>query len=107
MALDRARATHYLKNFEFARLFTQLLGWEHFGGTLAVKAGGGDAWTLQGVSEKRGAVVMVADGIPDYVTRLKIEKQVAKTHFEHVLIFADSKAGRQVWQWVRRESGRP
>ena len=49
----------------------------------------------------------ISDSIPDYATRAKLDKLIAKDHFEHLIIFADQAHGRQVWQWVRRESGKP
>jgi hypothetical protein len=106
MALDRNRAKQHLKNFEFRSLFVQELGWDKYSAPFTV-AVGGETPTLKGFAEKRGVVAFAADDIPDYATRLKIEKQVAKSHFEHIIVFADKERGRQVWQWVRREPGRP
>ena len=39
--------------------------------------------------------------------RRKIERQVAKLAFEHLIIFIDADKTIQVWQWVKREAGKP
>jgi hypothetical protein len=106
MPLDRNRAKQYLKNFDFRTLFLEELGWDKYSAAFPVTLAG-ESYALRGIAEKRGVVVFVSDQMPDYATRLKIEKQVAKSHFEHIIVFADKDCGRQVWQWVRRESGRP
>ncbi len=46
-------------------------------------------------------------GLPDYSTRRKIERQVAKSVFEHLLIYIDGAKTTQIWQWVKREPGKP
>ena len=45
--------------------------------------------------------------MPPYPIRRKIEAQVAKRNFEHLIVFVDSARTIQKWQWVKRESGRP
>jgi hypothetical protein len=67
---------------------------------------------LEGVAEKRGMVVFCCpapDGtaVPDYNTRRRIEREVAKAHHENLLIFTDGQRTTQVWQWVKREAGKP
>jgi hypothetical protein len=106
VAIDRERARQYLKSFDFRHLFLDQLGWDKHAGSLE-KVVDGQAFRFQAVSEKRGVVALVADSIPDYSTRAKLDKLIAKDHFEHLIVFADQAHGRQVWQWVRRESGKP
>jgi type I restriction-modification system DNA methylase subunit len=106
MAIDRKRAKPYLKAFDFRPLFVDVLGWDKYTASFPVSLGG-TAITLKGTAEKRGVVVFVCEEIPDYASRLKLEKQVAKSHFEHFIIFTDKPHGRQIWQWARREPGRP
>src|SRR5207244_1734971 len=65
---------------------------------------------LSAVAEKRGmaAFVCECDGaLPDYNVRRKIERQVAKSAHEHFVIFIDTAKTRQIWQWVKREPGKP
>ena len=45
--------------------------------------------------------------MPDYATRRKIERQVTKTSHEHFIIYFDTDQTRQIWQWVKREPGKP
>jgi hypothetical protein len=106
VAIDRERARQYLKSFDFRHLFLDQLGWDKHAGSLE-KVVDGQAFRFQAVSEKRGVVALVSDSIPDYSTRAKLDKLIAKDHFEHLIVFADQAHGRQVWQWVRRESGKP
>jgi hypothetical protein len=39
--------------------------------------------------------------------RVKVDKLIAQEHFEHLIVFTDQAHGRQVWQWVRKEPGKP
>ena len=52
-------------------------------------------------------VVLISDCVLDYAIRVKLDKLIAKDHFEHLIIFTDQAHGRQVWQWVRKEPGKP
>ncbi|MCL4784223.1 MAG: hypothetical protein KJZ70_14410 [Bryobacterales bacterium] len=106
MPFDRKQTRELLKAFDFRRLFLDVLGWDKHTGTLE-KQVDGQTVRFQAVSEKRGVVALVADTIPEYNVRVKLEKLIAKDHFEHLLIFADQARGRQVWQWLRREKGKP
>ena len=63
-------------------------------------------------AEKAGFAVYECDSsvdnnIPQYPIRRKIESEVAKRTFEHLIIFTDPGRKAQVWQWVRRETGKP
>ena len=49
----------------------------------------------------------VNNAFPDYATRRKIQKQVAKYSHEHLIIYTDAEKTTQVWQWVKREQGKP
>jgi hypothetical protein len=106
MAIDRERARQYLKAFDFARLFTQELGWDKYSATFT-KQVDGHAYHFKGVAEKHGVVILVSDSIPEYAVRVKVDKLIAKDHFEHLIVFTDQAHGRQVWQWFRKEPGKP
>ena len=72
----------------------------------------GHDYALEPVAEKAGFVVYTCgpatDGsVPPYPTRRKVERQIAKLAFEHMLIFVDAEQTIQVWQWVKREAGKP
>ena len=45
--------------------------------------------------------------IPDYATRRKIQKQVAKSAHEHFIIYTDADKTTDIYQWVKREQGKP
>ncbi len=47
------------------------------------------------------------DSIPEYDVRLKLDKLVGKNFPERLIVFADKVKGRQIWQWMRREPGKP
>ena len=102
----------HLQAFNFQRLFVEGLGWNHYQAeplTIQIKEG---KYQLKTVAEKAGFVVYecsssVDNSIPLYPVRRKIESQATKFAFEHLIIFVDPNRKAQVWQWVRREAGKP
>ena len=102
----------HLQSFDFPRLFVEGLGWDHYAtGPLAVQVDGLD-YTLSPVAEKAGFAVFECDpdqsgAVPPYPVRRKIESQVTKRAFEHLIIFVDAERATQKWQWVKREPGKP
>ena len=102
----------YLQTFDFPRLFVDGLGWNHyFTEPFVVRVNDRD-YTLKPFAEKAGFAVYECDSsvdnnIPQYPIRRKIESEVAKRTFEHLIIFTDPGRKAQVWQWVRRETGKP
>ena len=102
----------HLQEFDFPRLFVEGLGWNHYQTEpLAVQVNDGKYW-LKPVAEKAGFVVYecvssIDNNIPLYPVRRRIESQATKFAFEHLIIFVDSDRKQQVWQWVRREAGKP
>ena len=102
----------HLQAFDFSRLFVEGLGWDHYIAEPLVLLVDGHEYALQPVAEKAGfAVFECAPGpeglIPDYPVRRKIETQVTKRVFEHLVIFVDGPRAQQVWQWVKRQAGKP
>jgi hypothetical protein len=108
--LDAERARRHLAEFHLEPLFVEELGWDRYPSHLDV-AVDGRTYRLRGVAEKRGMAAFVVEsgdgGLPDYATRRKIEGQAAKSVHEHLIVYADGARTTQVWQWVRREPGRP
>lgn len=99
----------HLTKFEFEDLFNEL-GWDNYALAWPQVESEGRRFNLTGVAEKRGMVVVHCtpdDGqaIPPYTVRKKIESQVTKSAFEHLLIFTDATKAQQVWQFARREHG--
>ncbi len=110
MSFDNAAARNYLKAFDIKGLFTQELGWDNHSQRLTVSVEG-HAYQLEGVSQKREIVAFVCgpdnEGrIPPYRVRRKIETQVTKSAYEYIIIYTDRQQ-EQVWQWMRREKGKP
>lgn len=111
MPLDRTRCQPLLQNFEFRRLFIEELGWDKHTAGLEVPLKTGSA-QLEAIAHKRGFVAWhclpdSAGRLPDSAARRKIEREVTKSSYEHFIVFTDSAKTRQIWQWVRREQGRP
>ena len=102
----------HLHSFDFRSLFVEGLGWNHhYGQQVQVTADGYD-YTLQPLAEKAEFVLYRCDPaangeVPPYPMRRKIEHQVAKLAFEHMIVFVDAAQTTQVWQWVKREPGAP
>ncbi len=109
MTLSVSRIQHYLKSFKLEKLFIEELGWDHHSGKLPIEVDG-TSFTLSAIAEKRGVQIFtcsqdVGGKIPDYATRRKIEKQVTKSAYEHLIIFIDDAKSMQIWQWVSRQPG--
>ncbi len=106
-----AKARQCLKEFDLRTLFIEEMGWDHHVSSLEVFVDG-LTYNLSAVAQKRGMVVFVCSSaalgpVPDYSTRRKIEKQVAKSVHEHLIIYTDKSNQFQIWQWVKREAGKP
>lgn len=109
--LDRDKVRTYLEEFNLRALFIEELGWDHGGADTVVEADE-RSFILDAIAHKRGMVAYqhVADAgttIPEYPTRTKIEKAVAKGVREHIIVYATQDKSEQSWQWVKREPGRP
>ena len=102
----------HLQAFDFPRLFVEGLGWNHYQAEPVRVHVDTHDYVLTPVAEKTGFAVYECDSsvdnnIPQYPVRRKIESEVAKRTFEHLIIFTDPGRKAQVWQWVKRESGKP
>ena len=101
-----------LQAFDFSGLFVEELGWDRLrGAPLAVEVGTA-TYRLQPVAEKAGMAVYrcspdVRGAIPDSTARAKIEQALTRQVREHLLIFTDRAETAQLWQWVRRDPGKP
>ena len=109
-------AQELLKDFDFETLLIEELGWDHHSERINTQIretdGDENEYQLTAIAQKRGVVVFLcsttADGdIPDYPTRCKIEQQVAQSVHEHLIIYTDAENTTQIWQWVKREQGKP
>ncbi len=107
MGIDRGRAAAQLKAFDFAGLFNEL-GWDHprsrQAETIILE---GETYSLSPVAEKRGVRIFHCSIVPDRAVRQRIDREITKLAYEHLIIFTDPGRARQVWQWVSREKGKP
>jgi Eco57I restriction-modification methylase len=111
VTVDIASMRAKLTAGDFAHLFVEDLGWDHNHQSLSVEVND-TTYTLTACAEKRGMVVFECrcgsdDAIPDAATRRKIDRQVAQLAREHIIIYTNADRSTQIWQWVRREPGRP
>ena len=110
MQIDPHRTRQLLRNFEFESLLIEL-GWNHHTQRLNVTVDETE-YLLTAIVQKCGMVVFLCsttlDGtILDRQTRLKIQRKVAKSVHEHLIIFTSTEKTTQIWQWVKRELGKP
>ena len=112
MTTDAERMRAHLQAFDLRNLFVDGLGWNHYHAAPLHIAIDGFTYELEAVAEKADFAVFVcgpdADGaLAPYPIRRKIEHQVARLVFEHLIIFVDAERSSQVWQWVKREADKP
>ena len=115
MQINRNQISQLLKDFEFESLLVDL-GWDRYSGEVRteIRETGVDEseYLLTAIAEKRGMAVFLCPartdgGIPDYATRRKIQREAAKSVHEHLIIYTDTEQTTQIWQWVKREPGKP
>ncbi len=107
MAFRSEQVRQAVQDFDFQRLFIEELGWDRPPGNQSAEVDD-HAYDLGAVAEKSGLVAYVCRNpeVPERAVRMKIERQLAKQTHEHLLVFVDDAATRQVWQWVKRQPGR-
>ncbi|MDQ1638538.1 MAG: hypothetical protein QOF62_1877 [Pyrinomonadaceae bacterium] len=109
--LDVQKARDLLQNFDFARLFTEELGWLQ---SVAPKPTSfelkEDLFQRKQIAQLSGVAVLEltsSDGkIPDGKTLAAIHKEISKLHHENLLIFVDAQRTQSLWYWVKREDGK-
>ena len=108
--LNREAVRKLLEAFDLRRLFIEELGWDHGGADITAVVGE-TTFPLEAIAQKRGFVafqcVAHRQALPDYATRQKIERQVAKAAHEHLVVFAPRNHRTLCWLWVKRELGQP
>jgi hypothetical protein len=112
MAVNTFRVREYLREFNFKDLFREELGWDRFRGQPIEFPLNDTTYRLTPVAEKRGFQIFSCSPddqgkLPDSATRAKIERHLATLAFEHLIIFVDDSQSMQMWQWTRREPGKP
>ncbi len=112
MAPDRRRIQQYLKSFDFRTLFIEELGWDNLREAPLAISVDGQTYTLRSLMEKRGFKVYTcspdAKGqVPGNATMHKIEREVTRHAYEHIIIYIDAAQENQAWQWIKREPSKP
>ena len=110
MQINRDRIRQLLRDFEFESLLVKL-GWDYHTQRINITIDETE-YLLIAIAQKRGMVVFhyparTDEGIPDYAIRRKIQREVAKSVYEHLIIYTDAEQTTQIWQWVKREPGKP
>ena len=106
MLPDRDQLRPHLQSFDFEKLFMEGLGWDRYTtDPVNIRVDNVD-YSLTPVAQKAGFGVYQCspgpDGaIPAYTVRRKIDGEVAKRTFEHLVVFVDQAKTVQVWQWVK------
>ena len=110
MSLDFQRARTLLQKCDLTKLFVEELGWEPSHQKLTLRVWQFD-YALTAIAEKRGFTAWLCEspsgGLPDHATRLKLDRKLSETSFEHLIVFVSSDRSNQSWTWVRREHGKP
>ncbi len=111
MPLNVNRVRQLLKGFDFSALFREELGWDSHSAPLEILLDS-EPKKLLAVAQKRGMVALhcptpAGGHLPEYSVRRRIEQQVAKAAHEHLIVFTDDAKTTQIWQWVKREPGKP
>lgn len=112
MPVNREWMRTYLKQFDFESLFVEELGWETEDLSVIPVGGEAAAYRAEAIAHKRGLTVYhcqpeAGGGIPDNRDRRRIEHQINQYSREHLIVYTDADQQEQVWQWVRREKGKP
>ena len=111
MQINRDRTRQLLRDFEFELLLIEELGWDRHTQSINITIDEIE-YLLTAIAQKRGMAVFLCSAtpdrtIPDRQTRLKIQREAGKSVHEHLIIFTDTEQDTQIWQWVKREPGKP
>ena len=112
--LDFPSFEKHLKAFDFASLFTDVLGWNHAptDRTWQADTAADLAFSRRTVAELGGVVAIQvvlkgtdSGGWPDEQQRLRIWKHIAQSHNENLLIFTEQQnaPSQSQWYWVKRD----
>src|SRR5271170_6820823 len=100
--LDFERARPLLQNCDLPKLFIEELGWEPCHQKLTLRVGESD-YALTAIAEKRGFIAWLCDSptgvLPDHSVRLKLDRKLSETSFEHLIVFVTGDRSRQSWMW--------
>jgi hypothetical protein len=108
-AISKQAFTDLVRGFHFKELFNQM-GWDNTSGTMNLPVEN-IAYRIETISEKKGFKVLqckspIGYPIPDANLRIKINAQLKKLHYEHLLIFTDESRKKQIWLYSYKPVGK-
>ena len=110
MPLDFTSARPLLQKCDLPKLFIEELGWEPVRQKLTLRIGDTD-FAFTAIAEKKHFTAWLCEtpsgGLPDHAIRLKLDRKLSETSFEHLIVFVTGDRTGQSWMWVRREQGKP
>jgi hypothetical protein len=111
VSIDVPKAHDLLRKFDFRSLFIDELGWDRYSRTIEADIEN-HVFSIKAFAEKRGVQIFECgpdkDGcIPGRSICRKIDKGIAKTAHERMVIFVDKNRENQFWLWVSKEPGKP
>lgn len=110
MLIPQTDFEHYIKNFQFKKLFNEL-GWEHVRKEHPVSVNN-RLFKLEAAAQKRDFVIFICEpqdgqNFLDKSQRRKIDQVISKHFFEHLIIYIDKERTKQIWQLCIREPNKP
>ncbi len=108
--ISKKQFKQYIEVFDFTGLFNQL-GWSYLEEQTPVKLKEA-TYLFHSVAEKGGFRILVFkpakhQDLPDYATRLQLDRKIAKLYREHLIIFCDKANETQIWQLFVKQLGKP
>jgi len=108
--ISKKQFKQYIEVFDFTVLFNQL-GWSYLDEQTPVKLKE-ETYLFHSVAEKGGFRILVFkpakhQDLPDYATRLQLDRKIGKLYREHLIIFCDKGNATQIWQLFVKQLGKP
>lgn len=112
MSVDKNKLKKYIQDFNFKNIFLEELGWDRLTIQPIYVKVDNETYKLVPVAQKRGFQVFESSPnqngeIPNHATRTKIDRELTKSAFEHIIIFTNKEKTSQKWQWIKREQNKP
>lgn len=110
MRIDRQSARKSLESADFKRLFLEELGWNRASETHRIALAGNQIVTVSAVAEKQSFKAFLAPaaaGEYSLAQRRAIRDRMTPLARENIIIFLSADGKSQIWQWTRREVGKP
>ncbi len=108
--ISKKQFKQYIEVFDFTGLFNQL-GWSYLDEKTPVKLKE-ETYLFHSVAQKGGFRILVFkpakhQDLPDYATRLQLDRKIGKLYREHLIIFCDKGNVTQIWQLFVKQLGKP